>query len=230
MTSEKPKSTKTQPKIKVTKNGPYLVSGEVPLCEQVITTDPEGTPTEWTQQVKYPQKEACALCRCGQSENKPFCDGTHGKIGFDGTETADNEIYLEKPNVIDGENLKLIDVTELCASARFCHKSGGIWNLVPQSGNPKAAATACEEAANCPSGRLVIVDKKIGEPVEPKFEQSLSLVEDPAVGVKGPIWVRGGIPLESAEGKSYKVRNRVTLCRCGKSQNKPFCDSSHYPE
>jgi CDGSH-type Zn-finger protein len=53
---------------------------------------------------------------------------------------------------------------------------------------------------------------------------------DPFLGVNGPIWVRGEIPIQSADGKIYEVRNRVTLCRCGKSLNKPFCDSSHYPE
>jgi CDGSH-type Zn-finger protein len=42
--------------------------------------------------------------------------------------------------------------------------------------------------------------------------------------------VRGEIPIQSADGKIYRIRNRVTLCRCGKSLNKPFCDSSHYPE
>ncbi|HET8688843.1 MAG TPA: CDGSH iron-sulfur domain-containing protein [Methanosarcina sp.] len=39
--------------------------------------------------------------------------------------------------------------------------------------------------------------------------------------------MRGGIPIESADGKQYEIRNRVTLCRCGKSRNKPFCDGSH---
>jgi CDGSH-type Zn-finger protein len=48
--------------------------------------------------------------------------------------------------------------------------------------------------------------------------------------VSGPIWVRGGISVYSGQGMLYEVRNRVTLCRCGKSTNKPFCDSSHYPE
>jgi hypothetical protein len=72
--------------------------------------------------------------------------------------------------------------------------------------------------------------KKTKKTIEPEFEKSIGLIEDPAVGVSGPIWVRGGIPVESADGKTYKVRNRVTLCRCGKSSNKPFCDSSHYPE
>jgi CDGSH-type Zn-finger protein len=39
--------------------------------------------------------------------------------------------------------------------------------------------------------------------------------------------VRGGITIESADGVPYEVRNRVTLCRCGRSDNKPFCDASH---
>ena len=230
MTSEKQKPSKNEPKVKVTKNGPYVVSGGISISEQVITTDPQGTPIEWTQRIKYPAKETCTLCRCGYSENKPFCDGTHTKNGFDGTETANQETYLNKPDEIEGPNLKLTDVQELCASARFCHRAGGIWNLVPQSDNPEAKKIACEEAGDCPSGRLVVENNKTNEVVEPKFEQSLSLVEDPAMGVSGPIWVRGGVPVESAEGKTYKIRNRVTLCRCGKSQNKPFCDSSHYPD
>ncbi|HUS98844.1 MAG TPA: CDGSH iron-sulfur domain-containing protein [Candidatus Thermoplasmatota archaeon] len=50
------------------------------------------------------------------------------------------------------------------------------------------------------------------------------------MGVSGPIWIRGGIPIESANGSPYIKRNRITLCRCGKSKNKPFCDSSHYPD
>jgi len=85
-------------------------------------------------------------------------------------------------------------------------------------------------AADCPSGRLVIVDKESGKTIEPLLEKSIGFIEDPAMGVDGPIWVRGGISVFSADGRMYKVRNRLTLCRCGKSTNKPFCDSSHYPE
>jgi len=86
---------------------------------------------------------------------------------------------------------------------------------------------AIEEAKDCPSGRLVVWDKKTGEAIEPEFDQSIGLVDDPQKGEKGPIWVRGGIPVESADGVDYEVRNRVTLCRCGKSSNKPFCDGNH---
>ena len=73
-------------------------------------------------------------------------------------------------------------------------------------------------------------DKKTGKVMEKEFEQSISLVEDPQNKVSGPIWVKGGVPVESSDGSTYEVRNRVTLCRCGKSQNKPFCDGSHIDE
>lgn len=217
-------------RIKVSKNGPYLVSGGIPIVEQIICTDSEGTPNEWRTGRKYPSQERCGLCRCGQSRNKPFCDGTHMRVDFDGTETASRKPYLKQAKEINGPALKLTDAEILCASARFCHRAGGIWNLVPRSDNPKDGKTAAEEARRCPSGRLVVWDRKTGKPDEPKLERSIGLIEDPPIGVSGPIWVRGGIPIESADGKTYEIRNRVTLCRCGKSSNKPFCDSSHYSE
>jgi CDGSH-type Zn-finger protein len=221
---------KNAAKIKVSKNGPYLISGEVPIQKQVIIADTDGTATRWQPGTKYPPQKICSLCRCGQSKNKPFCDGTHVKIGFDGTETAGDEAYLNQPKEIDGPALKLADVEDLCASARFCHRAGGIWNLVPASANPEKKRVAIKETRDCPSGRLVILDKKSGKIIEPNFAKSIGLIEDPEMGVSGPIWVRDGILVVSAEGRVYKIRNRVTLCRCGKSSNKPFCDSSHYPE
>jgi CDGSH-type Zn-finger protein len=217
-------------KIKVTKNGPYITSGSIPFSEQTIITDAKEVPVEWRTTKKYAPKENCSFCRCGQSKNKPFCDGTHTTIKFDGTETASNEPYLKQAKEIEGPGLKLTDAEDLCASARFCHRAGGIWRLTPKSGNPKAKKIVIEEAGDCPSGRLVVWDKKTGKAIEPKLEQSIGFIEDPQVGVSGPIWVRGGIAVESADGKTYETRNRVTLCRCGKSRNKPFCDSSHYPE
>ena len=230
MASNTKKPPEDAAKIKVTKNGPYLVSGEIPIQKQVIIADSEGTANEWQQSTKYPPQKTCLLCRCGQSKNKPFCDGTHVKTGFDGTETAGEEAYLNQPKKIDGPTLKLEDTEDLCASARFCHRAGGIWNLVPKSDKPENKQVAIEETCDCPSGRLVITDKKARKTIEPNLPKSIGLIEDPEMGVSGPVWVRGGIPVESADGKTYKIRNRVTLCRCGKSANKPFCDSSHYPE
>jgi CDGSH-type Zn-finger protein len=228
MTSENQRQT--SPRIKVTKDGPYHVQGAVPLQSKIILTDEEGTPIKWEPSTKYPTTQSCLICRCGRSKNKPYCDSSHIEVGFDGTETADHEEYLEKPDIIDGPSLRLIDYKELCASARFCHRAGGIWKLVPESDNLQKRKIACEESADCPSGRLVIEEKKTRTIVEPNLSQSIIFIEDPAIGTSGPIWVCGSIPVESAKGKPYQIRNRVTLCRCGKSLNKPFCDSSHYPE
>jgi CDGSH-type Zn-finger protein len=73
----------------------------------------------------------------------------------------------------------------------------------------------------------VIRDNEKGTAVEPSFDPAISLVEDPHKRVSGGLWLKGGIMVESADGKAYETRNRVTLCRCGKSANKPFCDGTH---
>lgn len=83
------------------------------------------------------------------------------------------------------------------------------------------------QVGDCPSGRLIPWDKHTGRPVEPQFSVSIGLIEDPQQQCSGPIWLRGGIAVISSDGFVYEVRNRVTLCRCGASQNKPFCDRSH---
>jgi len=216
--------------VRVLKNGPYLVSGNIPLINMTIQCDTHGIPAKWLIGEKLQTSETYILCRCGQSKNKPFCDATHVQVNFDGTETSDNEPYEKMAKEIDGPTLKLKDAEILCASARFCHRGGDIWQVIPKSDEIWAKKNAIENACDCPSGRLVVIDKVGGKTIEPSLEKSIGLIKDPAIGVDGPLWVRGGIPVYSAEGKLYEVRNRVTLCRCGKSTNKPFCDSSHYPE
>ncbi|MFC2062756.1 CDGSH iron-sulfur domain-containing protein [Chloroflexota bacterium] len=214
-------------KIRISKNGPYLVSGGLPLTQRIIGINTDGYSYEWREGKEYPPKENYALCRCGQSKNKPFCDGTHIKVNFDGTETASRKPYLDQVEKIDGANLDLTDAEELCAATRFCDRAGGIWKLTKKSIDPDTRLIAIEEAGNCPSGRLVVWDKQ-GKAIEPEFELSIGLVEDPEADMTGPIWVRGGTLVESADGSTYETRNRVALCRCGKSSNKPFCDGSHY--
>ena len=71
------KPLKNAAKIKVSKNGPYLVSGKNPLQKQVIIADSEGTATEWQPSTKYNPQEKYALCRCGKFKNKPFCKSSH---------------------------------------------------------------------------------------------------------------------------------------------------------
>jgi CDGSH-type Zn-finger protein len=217
----------TEMKITVTKNGPYIVTGIVPLTTSEICNDDEGYCRTWREVKRYPMQEKYALCRCGHSKNKPFCDGTHAKISFEGTEAGDHVPFDETAKLIHGPALTLADNEHLCVHARFCMRAGGIWNLVKHPENQEDREIAIEEACNCPSGRLVIKDNESGKTIEPELDKSIVVIEYPPRGEHGPLWVRGGIPIESANGKLYETRNRVTLCRCGRSQNKPFCDGSH---
>jgi len=226
----KDSSVKEDYKVTVIKNGPYLVSGGVPLFTATISCDAQGIPSQWKIGKNLSTSKNYLLCRCGQSNKKPFCDSTHVKVNFDGTEVSDNEPFEKMAKAIDGPELILKDAEILCASARFCHRGGDIWDAIPESNDLNVKKNAVENAFDCPSGRLVVLDKKTGLTLEPDLAKSIGAIEDPSKGVSGPFWVRGGIPIYSAEGKLYEVRNRVTLCRCGKSTNKPFCDSSHYPE
>src|SRR4030067_313689 len=221
---------KKDAKIMITKDGPYLVSGSLPIDKQIIAIGKEGEPEKWVKGKKTPSNEPCALCRCGQSKNKPFCDGMHAKVKFDGTEIASKKPYDKQAQIRDGPTLSLKDASVLCSSARFCHRGGGTVEFTHHSDDPKARELAIEEACICPSGRLVECDKKTGKVMEQEFEKSISLVEDPQNKVSGPIWLKGGVPVESSDGSTCEVRNRVTLCRCGKSKNKPFCDGSSTAE
>lgn len=85
-----------KPHIKIIKNGPYFVTGDVPLTEQKIVTDEEGTALQMEVTHEFPQTESYSLCRCGKSKNMPFCDGSHQKEHFDGTETAKKEFSGKK--------------------------------------------------------------------------------------------------------------------------------------
>jgi len=213
--------------ISVTKDGPYLVAGELPLAKATIGANDEGESIRWEWGKPYPEQKNFALCRCGHSAHKPFCDGTHAKIGFDGTETASRKPYREQAKMIPGPVLSLSDAQSLCAFARFCDPNGQVWSLVAETDKTKQRENFVRQTCDCPSGRLVAWDNKTGQPIEPELPQSIGLVEDPVESCSGPLWVRGGVAVIAADGHRYEVRNRVTLCRCGVSKNKPFCDGSH---
>ena len=214
-------------RIEVCKNGPYRVHGGIPLSVQRITLDEAGFSESWKEEKKFEVENQYILCRCGRSRTLPFCDRFHKEIHFIGTEHASREPYLKQATEYVGTGLVLTDAEIFCSIAKFCERAGGIWKLTQESGNQEAREIAIQEAGNCPSGRLVVWEKGTRIPLEPHFKPSLGLVEYPQEGLHGPIWVRGGIPVSSDDGRAYEVRNRVTLCRCGHSFNKPFCDNSH---
>ena len=212
-------------KITVVKNGPFVVSGEVPLTIQKILLDADGECRGWQEMKQFPDQKTYSLCRCGKSKSKPYCDNSHN-FGFDGTETAGYESYAELCKTYIGETIELTDAIKLCMHAGFCDRAGGIWELVKNSDDLEVRKTAIEESCDCPSGRLVTWDKE-GNPIEPRFKPSIGIIQSYKGELQGPIWVRGGIPIESADGNHYEIRNRVTLCGCGHSNNKPFCDGTH---
>jgi CDGSH-type Zn-finger protein len=222
MTSEKSKV-----RVTVSENGPYMVAGDIPLAKQIITTNAEDGSEAWQEGSAVAHRETYALCRCGASQTKPFCDGSHLKIGFVGTETASRDTYLDQANLLDGPILQLTDAESLCAFARFCDPNGNVWSQVSQTDDRGVRAMFIRQVNECPSGRLVAWDKSSGKPIEPALPVSIGLIEDPEQQCSGPLWLRGGIPVVAADGFEYEVRNRVTLCRCGESKNKPFCDGTH---
>ena len=214
-------------KIVVSEDGPYVVTGNVPLAIQVITPNEEQESWEWSEGRSFPAAEAYKLCRCGKSKSKPFCDGTHSKIRFNGKETATRIPIARQSETYDGPTLTLSDAEGLCAFARFCDVGGKIWALIERTDDIAARDLVIREANHCPAGRLVVHDKRTRKPIEHPLPPSIGVVEDPALGCSGPLWVRGGITIESADGTPYERRDRVTLCRCGASVNKPFCNGSH---
>lgn len=213
--------------ITIMNNGPYLVSGAIPIAVQTIKPHDEGGSSEWVEGKAFSTPVQYALCRCGASKKKPFCDGTHATIGFDGTETADRAPILDQAERLDGPTMQLADAKELCASGRFCDPHGRVWNQVKHTDDPEVRTRFIQQVQNCPAGRLIAIDKATGQSLEPTLPVSIGLVEDPLWGCSGPLWVRGGIPVIGTDGHTYEVRNRMTLCRCGRSKNKPFCDGTH---
>lgn len=216
------------PYIKITKNGPYLLFGANKISEKIILTDENGISVKYGDGKSFEIKsDPVALCRCGLSHNAPFCDGSHIVSDWDGTETASFQpIHQQKSaQAFKGPNQTLIDNENYCAFARFCDRGGRIWNLVMQGTNA-ADKLSAEEANLCPAGRLMMFTNQ-GENLEELSQPLVHTIEDDGLKISGPLWIRGGIRVESASGKYYEVRQKQTLCRCGASANKPFCNGAH---
>ena len=214
-------------RIRIEKNGPYTVFGNIPLGEKILVF--RGSLGHYREGRRLDPSGMYTLCRCGHSSHAPFCDGSHHAAHFRGIETASRDPYTERAEKLTGESVDLLDDNR-CAYARLCHgKNGNTWDLTRRSGVKENHEEAIRTASDCPAGRLTAVEKN-GDPIEPLYEKAIDILQDPDEGVSAGIFVRGGIELESADGTLYETRNRYTLCRCGKSRHKPFCDASHIPE
>ncbi|MEX1100920.1 MAG: CDGSH iron-sulfur domain-containing protein [Actinomycetota bacterium] len=213
-----------QPRIKVQTDGPYLVSGSVRLTRTAIEETDHGEPVSWEDDEDVEgTRPRYALCRCGRSSNKPFCDGTHKTWDFNGSETADRTPREARIRTFRGKGVTMTDDRSVCDHSGFCgDRETDVWHMIRHTADPEVRERLIGMVRRCPSGRLAVAppDGK-GSDLEPTFDPSVAVVCD------GPLWVRGEVEVVSADGQTYEVRNRVTLCRCGESSNKPLCDGTH---
>ncbi len=200
-------------------NGPYLVTNVENL-------------TNWLGE-RLPVRPQMALCRCGRSQLKPFCDGTHTEIGF--AAEKDPQRVPDRRDTYVGQQVTVMDNRGICQHSGFCtDRLATAFHLgeepfvTPSGGRMDEIIRAVR---GCPSGALSYgIDG-----VEARDEVDYHDKREPAIEVSrdGPCRVSGGITLvegDSAdeprnEGAS---REHYALCRCGQSQNKPFCSGMHW--
>jgi len=221
-------------KIVVKPDGPYVVHGNVPLVRKTQIVSEYGEPLTWKKEATLATPETYALCRCGQSHEKPFCDGTHCEVDFDGTETADTGLTHERQVIYLGSTKIVVrqDAT-LCMNAGFCRtRKASIAQMVPATDDDTdARSQVIAMVERCPSGSLTYTMEEQGGDIEPDLPAQVAVTtEMTSVGpIAGALWVTGNIAIERADGQALETRNRVTLCCCGRSKNKPLCDGVHRP-
>jgi CDGSH-type Zn-finger protein/truncated hemoglobin YjbI len=205
-------------RLRVQTDGPYLVSGDVDL-------------RTWLGE-DLSALMPIALCRCGRSESKPFCDGTHAELQFSGEK--DPRRVADRRDRYDGQRITMFDNRGICAHSGFC--TNRVPNAFRTDQEPFIAASGArfddlvKAAQQCPSGALSFALAGREE-----SRDDVDTDRPPAIEVSrdGPYRVTGQIPLVDADGTGVPRNQGVSLehyslCRCGQSQNKPFCSGMHY--
>lgn len=218
--------------IRIARNGPYRVLGKVPFVHKTQIVSEYGEPLTWKKEGEYEVKgEVYSLCRCGQSERMPFCDGTHRKIGFDGTETAETDGSSQYKFTFPGATGLVVTKDEkLCMSSGFCGMQDGDTSyFVALTQDTKMRSLVIAMVERCPAGSLTYKINQGDVDIEPDLPmQVATTTEITSDGpIEGPLWVSGWVPIERSDGQPFEARNRVTLCNCGHSGNKPLCDGTH---
>ena len=196
-------------KITCIPDGPYVLAGG-----EVVLRREDGT--------RIAEGGGVALCRCGGSGSKPFCDGTHAKIGFSGRRQSDGG--NDRRDAYAGRTITIFDNRAVCAHAGVCtDRLARVFRMHAEPWIDADAAPAEEIAATiakCPSGALGFALEGV-EAAPPVRPPAVSVTRD------GPYAITGGIELDAPFGKGAS-REHYTLCRCGGSKNKPFCDGTHW--
>ncbi len=203
------KGDATRLTIECAENGPYIVKGL-----ETFTNSKGET---------ISAKKVIALCRCGRSENKPFCDGTHGKVGFNDQKEPDR-----RPDTRDsyaGQKIIIHDNRGICSQAGHCTKNlESVFKMKTDPWiDPDGADVEkiIETIKQCPSGALSYTVEGV-EHRDQDRELTITVTKD------GPYSITGGIEFVDQPWGEEASTEHYTLCRCGASRNKPFCDGSHW--
>lgn len=197
-----------KPAIVFTKHTPYMVTDLENFCN--------------SRQEKLATKPVMSLCRCGLSKKKPFCDGAHTEKGIDGEKQPDRV----KDRIVDyrGEDITIHDNRGVCAFDHACV------NLLPSVFKRNSKRWIDPDGASvgdiinviekCPSGALSYTVGHL---------KCMDQDRPPTIKVakNGPLEITGGIALKDDMKSKPQSDEHYTLCRCGTSKNKPFCDGSH---
>jgi CDGSH-type Zn-finger protein len=209
------------PHIRIREGGPYVATG-VNIHRKHIEYSEHGEPLTYRSDPPLDDGASTVLCRCGASANKPYCDQAHRDLDWD-PETADCGNYDERSKALEGSTgLTVRDDRSICVHAGFCGtRVSNVWKMASETDESTVRLAVINMVEKCPSGALTYRFDGSDDDVEPEYATGVSILDD------GPLWVHGGVTVELPDGSVIETRNRVTLCRCGASSNKPLCDGSH---
>ena len=227
-------------RILVVPNGPYLVYGNLPLVRKRKIVSERGRALAWHKTEVIDTEETYALCRCGHSGSKPFCDGTHARVRFDGTEAADERLTAARRKilpgstaaaggevVLEGAGLIVRRDGSLCMRAGFCvGRLKKIPEMMADAGDSDVRAHIIGMIERCPSGTYTWALTPDAPDVEPDLPACVAVTSEEG-DLAGSLWVTGSVPVQRSDGRPFEARNRTTLCRCGRSKVKPLCDGTH---
>jgi CDGSH-type Zn-finger protein len=213
--------TTTDVYIEVGENGPYHVVGRIPVVRVSKVESDQREPIAWQVDEELELAGEYWLCRCGGSDDKPWCVGRHNENGFDGTEAAPTDTYAERAKALGGTEVTIVDDRSICTHASFCaNRITNVWKAAKTIDDDEALREQMVEMVQrCPSGALTL--RTNGSELEPALPVQIGVQRD------GPLLVTGRIRVQRSDGQTFEVRNRVALCRCGNSKIKPLCDGTH---